>query len=151
MNLKDIQKKFNEKKEINCKISEQSAIEQVSELLSFYDINIDRLMQDEKTEKSGDSLLSSLVDFFRLGKIELKTGDKGKIIQYLKSGTIIEYGEISAKDKLAMDKFNPERENYNRVYAFMGSLCGLGKSAIEKLHVTDLAVVEVLGALFLLV
>lgn len=137
------------------KISEESALEQVVEILDYYDIPIERFEQSEKTEQAGENILDSLVACYRKGQLQNVRTDKEilNIIQTTQSGETITYQEVGSKQKKIMDKY--PTENYKRMYAFLGSLCGLGSDAIEQLKAgrgqNDLACAEFLGSLFLAV
>jgi len=148
-------KKLREEKEKTYKISEDSALEQIVEILDYYDIPLERFEQSEKTEAAGENILDSLIVYFRTGQLQTRTDENGilNIIQTTQSGAKLEYQEIKAKHKKVMDKYG--NENYKRIYAFLGSLCGEGADVIEQLKTggkqNDLAVAEILGTLFLAV
>ncbi len=150
-------KKLKEERAETYPISEDSALEQIVDILDYYDIPIERFEQSEKSETAGENILESLTVFFRTGQLQSNRDENGvlKITQTTQTGTKIEYEEIKAKHKKVMDKYDPNRENYKRMYAFLGSLCGLGSDAIEQLKTggkqNDLAVAEILGTLFLAV
>lgn len=144
--------KYATRKATDFQISEESATDQVVELLDYYDIDVDRLTEGE--DRAGSALekaLDHVRDGFRSGRLELVRDNTGKltVVHHLKgAGEPLVYQEISAKAKLAMERFDPAA-GYSRLYAFMGALCGIGKGAIEKLPPQDLALVEVLGTVFL--
>ena len=132
-------------------LSEEVAIEQVNELLGYYDIDIEALIAgDEKSGGSFEKALDHVARGFRKEVLSIDYDKDGKIqvVQKLVNGSELTYAEISAKNKIAMEKFDPQA-GYSRIYAFMGSLCGVGKAGIEKLGPQDLAIVEVLGTVFL--
>jgi len=127
-------------------LSEESAVEQVMALLTYYDIDVDRLaggndLQEASLEKTFDQL----TDYVRRGLVEV--GENGTVTQHLGSGQTLQYAEIGAKHKLVMDKV-PQGQQYAKMYALMGSLASCGSTAIEKLPAKDLAVVEVLSTVF---
>lgn len=148
-------KKIREEKEESYKISEESALEQIVTILDYYDIPLERFEQSEKTESAGENILDSLIVYFRTGQLQIRVAENGilNIIQTTQSGAKLEYQEIKAKHKKIMDKYG--NENYKRIYAFLGSLCGEGADVIEQLKTggkqNDLAVAEILGTLFLAV
>ena len=135
-------------------ISEEVAIEQVNELLEYYDIDVEAITAgDSKEAKASAEAFEKALDHvsraFRLGTLEIERDPDGKmkVSQSLRGGQVLQYAEISAKAKLAMEKF-PSDAGYSRIYAFMGSLSGVGKAGVEKLGPKDLAIVEVLGTVF---
>jgi hypothetical protein len=146
VNLNELKKRVKEDKKY--KISEESAQEELIKILKFYDIDIDRFMKDKQSENVGENILDAIIEYLRLGKIEIQTTNGFEIIHHLVNGEKLVYAQIQAKYKREMDKC--EVNGNSKIYAFMGALCGLGTGAIDKLHANDLAVVEVVGAIFLL-
>lgn len=127
-------------------LSEESATEQVVALLTYYDIDVERLAGgNDVAQASLEKTLDQLTDYVRRGILEI--GENGTVTQTLGSGQTLEYVEIGAKHKLVMDKV-PQGQQYAKMYALMGSLAGCGSTAIEKLPAKDLAVVEVLSTVF---
>ena len=150
-------KKLKGKREDMYKISEESAMDQIVMILDYYDIPAERLEESEM-EQAGESLLFQLIKFFRKGQVEAVKNERGlEINQTTQTGETLTYRQIGAQQKEVMDKFDPRKENYKRMYAFLGSLCGLGADAIKKLKTggdtgqNDLACAEILGSLFLLI
>jgi hypothetical protein len=136
-------------------ISEESATDQVVTLLEYYDIDVEAA-SDVENEESGISprvgmerALDQLAVYVRRGILEISADkdSKIKVCQTLAGGETINYKEVNARAKLAMDRV--KGKGYTRVYAFMSSLASLPPGAIEKLPPRDLAVVEVLGTVFL--
>ena len=70
-------KKLKEEKESRYKISEDSALDQIVQILDYYDIPIERFEQSEKTEAAGDNLIDSLIGYFRTGQLEVKINENG--------------------------------------------------------------------------
>lgn len=132
-------------------ISEESAMDEICKLLNYYDIDIESLEMTTNSEIAGERILDSLIKYYRLGKIKNKDDEKGfKVVHKLRSGDEIIYNEITAVKKRVMDKLET-KEQYGKIHTFMGALCGLGIDGVDKLHATDLQVLEVLGSIFLLV
>ena len=133
-------------------ISEENAREQVQVFLDYYEISLEDIKNTEA--KNGlDSTLDKLTKQIMLGKLEVREdGGEIKVTQHLKKplgeSKEIEYHELSGKHKVAM-KDKGEKDFYGRIYAMMGSVSGLGETAIVSLKGTDLSVVECLGALYL--
>lgn len=137
-------------------LSEEAATEQVVDLLEYYDIDVEKIPeeiagQDSINPREGvERALDAVRDYIRRGVLEVARDPKsGAVVvnHTLVSGAIITYGELTAKAKLAMDKAT-KTGNYSRIYALMGSLCGIGQAAVEKFSARDLSVAEVLGAVF---
>lgn len=132
-------------------ISEDSAMNEIVLFLDYYDIDIQTLEMTENTEIAGERIIDSLIRYYRLGKLKNKKDEKGfKIIQTLRTGKTIEYAEITAQKKRTMDKLE-SKEQYGKIHTFMGSLSNIDLDGVDQLHATDLAVLEVLGTIFLLI
>ena len=142
--------KYARKNKVEYALSEEVAQEMVCEILDYYDIDVEALTAGES--KAGAAAFENALDHisraFRSGKLETERDKNSKllVIQTLEGGEKLTYGEINARAKLASEKY-PDA-NYSRIYAFMGSLSGVGKTAIEKLSPKDLAIVEVLSSVF---
>ncbi len=130
------------------KISEEAAHEQVDMLYAYYEIDVDDLpdAQKQATEAAGRKLLKAV----RIGRLEIDMDDSDviRIKQNIRNGEPLTYREIDGKAKVAMSR-KDDGDAYGRAYALMGSLCGLGETAIVSLKSHDLAVVECLGMVFL--
>ena len=130
------------------KISVESAREQLDALYEYYEIDFDALPKDlGKALRATDLKLLKSV---RLGRVEIGTDEKNiiKVVQNIRDGEPLIYREIDGKAKLAMGN-KDENDSYGKAYALMGSLCGLGETAIIQLKSHDLSVVECLGTVFL--
>lgn len=138
-----------QKHESDLVISEENAIASVTELLQYYDIDVDRV-NDESALKAIERALDQITLHVRRGVLEFSRDEKSRmnVMHKLSNGDVLIYTEIGSKAKLAMEKFDPNA-GYSRIYAFMGSLSGVGKAGIEKLPAKDLAVVELLGTVFM--
>ena len=143
--------KFSIKKsEVPAVISEESANAQIIELLSYYDIDIDKIGEtSEKGAEGLETILNNLSRYIQRGKVEIDRDAAGKLVvkQHVANGQVLTYGEISAKSKIAMDRFG-QNETYRRIYCMLGVLCGLGSDVIEKLGPSDLSIAEAIGAVF---
>ena len=144
-------KKLKDERKEKPLISEDSAINAITEFLDYYDIDIASLQMTENTEVAGERILDALIKYYRWGKLKNQIDEKGKflVIQTLKSGTTITYSEVKAANKRTMDKLE-SRENNGKIQTYMGSLGNIGLDGVDQLHATDLAVLEVLGNIFLL-
>lgn len=148
-NRKKQRQKEQEKKGV-VTISEDAAMEQVSELLDYYDIDLEILQQSDNFEMAGEMILKKLIGYYMRGQFKNNKNEKGfEVIQTLGSGTTITYKEITAKAKRSMDKSKSGAAN-ERLQLFM---CALGENldldSIDKLKPVDLAALEVLGYVFL--
>lgn len=149
MGLFDKKSKFTIKKDY--KLSEDSAIELVQKLFELYDFDIEG-EEDEDVKKLKMTTAKNLVEYFRLGHLELKE-DTSTIIQNLKypvgDSPLIEYPEVRGKHKRAMDKYKQD-ELYGKAFSLLGSVSSLGIEAFDALKKYDSKVAESLGMLFLL-
>ena len=130
------------------KISEEAARVQLDELYDYYEIDIVGLPKAQKqaTEAAGRKLLKAI----RIGRVEINLDEDSviRVKQNIRNGEPLIYREIDGKAKVAMSG-KDEGDAYGRAYALMGSLCGLGETAIISLKSHDLSVVECLGMVFL--
>lgn len=136
---------------MSYKISEQVAMEQLDGLLDYYDLDLNDIKNSAQRD-AVESAYNRLIKAVRKGNLEFSNDDNIKIVQHLKkplgeSGTI-EYRELDGKAKVAM-KDKADTDYYGRIYSLLGSLSGLGETAIIGLKGSDLSVAECLGVLFL--
>jgi hypothetical protein len=136
------------------KLSKEVAHDQVMVLLDYYGIDVNDL-DGKQNKQAMVSTLNKVVGFVREGLVEIALKDGAlTITQALVKppGEVktIEYGEVHGKHKTAMDGKGDD-SNYTKIYALMGSLSGLGDTAIKALKGKDLSVVECLGTVFLAV
>jgi hypothetical protein len=117
-------------------------------MFDYYEIDIEEI-EDKDLQKAIKQGYERLIKAVRLERLEIKIEDGIKVIQKLKSGSeIITYREIDGVAKSEMAGKLPD-DLYGRAYALMGSLSGLGESAIKRLKGVDLSLTEVLGLIFL--
>ena len=129
-------------------LSEDSAQEQLNQLLDYYEIDFDDIPTEQA--KAFQMIGKKLVKFIRQGRLEIKIEDGIQCIQTLRNGTtIIIYKELNGKAKTAMGTKSAEDGN-GRIYALMGALSD-GETMITELKGPDLSLVECLGAVFLAV
>jgi hypothetical protein len=147
--------KFASRKTPTYILSEEAANDQIVAMLDYYDIDVEKLSEgsDKESKRAARAIeraLEQLSEHVRTGKLQFERNAAGKleVIQTLVNGETLTYREIDAKAKLAMECFDPNA-GYSRTYAFMGSLSGIGKAAIEKMSAVDLSVTELLGTVFL--
>ena len=130
------------------KLGEEAAREQLDQLYAYYEIDFDDLPEDlSRVMRATDK---KLVKAVRLGRVEVTLDDKGiiQVTQNLRNGAPLVYREIDGQAKVAMGS-KDDKDAYGKAYALMGSLCGLGETAITQLKSHDLSVVECLGTVFL--
>jgi hypothetical protein len=131
-------------------VSEENAEKAVIDLLTFYRVDVDDI-EDDKMKKAVESALNKLQAAYRRGQLENSRKDGTfKVIQTTASKTKIEYDELKGEAKTVMDGFG-ENANYQKQYALLGSLSGLGAKAIQSLNAVDVSVAECLGLIFLMV
>lgn len=131
------------------KLSEESAETQIDIFCDYYDI--DRNELPESQAEAVDTSIKKISRAIRYGTVEISLNDDDdavvtQIVQ-TKDGseTKIVYGVLSGKNKKAMSK----QEDYGKIYSLLGSLSGLGETAISKLKGAHLSVAECIGMLFL--
>jgi hypothetical protein len=129
-------------------LSKSAAKNELQKMLDYYEIDIDDI-EDKKMKASIKQGYDRLIKAVRYGRLEIKIEDGITVIQKLKSGNeTLEYREIDGTAKTEMAG-KQEDDYYGKSYALMGSLSGMGETAIKKLKGVDLSLVEVLGMIFL--
>jgi hypothetical protein len=119
----------------------------VKGLLDYLEIDIEEI-EDKDAKKVIKQNYGRLVKSVRMGRLEIKIA--GKVVLHLRTGgETLEFVPPNAQAKKAMaDKSTTDF--YGRIYALMGSCCGLGEAAIDKISdPVDLSIIEVLGSIFL--
>lgn len=129
--------------------SKETAKIELQKMFDYYEIDVDDI-EDKELKKAIRQGYDRLIKAVRLGRLEVKIEDGIKVIQNLRSGTVIEYKEIDGESKSAMDSYPPEAYN-RRAQALMGALSGDGEAAMRKLKGPDLSLMEMLGLIFLAV
>ncbi|MCK5127580.1 MAG: hypothetical protein KAR42_15090 [candidate division Zixibacteria bacterium] len=128
-------------------ISWEVANEQFNLFLDYYDLEAEDFA-NEATKEQFETASNKLVKAITKGRLEIKEEESLCVTQILKNGEHIEYGVVSGKHKLAM-KGKKDTDIFGRIYAIMGSITGLGETAILKLAGIDLSIAESLGFLLL--
>jgi plasmid stabilization system protein ParE len=128
-------------------LSQETAQAELKKMFDYYEIDIDGIETPE-LKKAIQAGYDRLIKAVRLGRLEVKAENGIQVIQTLKSGDKITYREIDGVAKTEMAG-KDEKDYYGKSYALMGSLSGLGETAIKKLRGVDLSLCEVLGLIFL--
>lgn len=139
------------KKDDKYVLSKDAAEKVIEDMFDYLEIDIDEI-EEKDTKDMIKKNIGRVIKAVRLGRLEIKHDGGFKVIQHLRNDTdkknSLEFKVPGAIAKKAMADKNPN-DFYGRIYAMMGSACGLGEAAIDKLDPIDLSVVEVLGAIFL--
>lgn len=132
-------------------LSKDAAESVVQKIFDYLEIDMDEI-EDKETKRMIKANIGRLVKAVRLGRLEVLTNDGFKIVQHLRNDANKEnsltFRAPGAQAKKAMGEKLITDFN-GRIYALMGSCCGYGEAAIDKLDPVDLSVVEVIGAIFL--
>jgi len=134
----------------NSKLSRESAEEQFNLFMDYYDIDpedwADSLQVPFQTAKN------RLIRAITKGNLSIEAGDPIRIVQILikpkGDTTELVYSEMSGRAKVAM-KGKDETDTFGKIYALVGSLTGLGETAITRLTGADMSIAESIGLLFL--
>ena len=135
------------------KISQQVADAQFEMFSEYYDFDeSDSGNEDVRHAMAGAK--ARVVKAIRRGRVEIEETEGDIVVhQHLKFplGEVksLRYGVITGKAKVAMEKGTSGDENYAKIYALLGSLSGLGSTAISALRGVDLSTAECIGAIFL--
>lgn len=125
-------------------LTEDDARVQIDAFLDFYDFDPEDI-SESKTRSNVEQSIKSLVKQIRRGRVELS--ENGTAVQTLESGQTLSYKSLGGENKSAM-KGDPE-DFYGRLYSLIGSLTGVGQTAIKKLVGIDLSIAESIGVVFL--
>lgn len=129
-------------------LSKESAAAQLQVMFDYYEIDLADLPEEQQPAVRNAEM--KLVKAIRNGRLEIKPGDDGvvSIVQTVKNGETLDYGEVNGEAKVAMG-LKKDGDSYGKAYALMGSLCGGGEAVIMKLKGKDLSTAEALGILFM--
>lgn len=135
---------------LNYKLSEESANDQMEVLLDYYDVDESEFDDDDKRANFKDTV-KKLVKHIRRGRVVIELdGDNLKVMQFLKfssgDSNEVSYVVIKAQHKVASDAAGDKK--YTRIPALMGSLSGLGERAIKQFKGVDMSAMECLAAVF---
>lgn len=148
---------MSEKKETKkvVAISKESAEKQLILLMNYYDIDKDDI-EIEQGPEAVQTLMNGLNRAIRNKRLEIAVNSESQLVvtQHLKNAPgdidIINYGIVSQKSRLAMDRVKGTKEQ-ERMCAFMGSLSGLGQAGISNLISVDMGTMNRLATLFSMV
>lgn len=130
-------------------ISKEVATDHVNAFLNYYDLSENDLKNKDQKDMF-NTCIDKIVKAITEGRMSIKENEKGypEITQKLQSGELLVYGVLSGRSKVAM-KDCEDSDMYGRIYALIGSLTGVGGSAIEEIKGKDLSLAESIGFLFL--
>jgi hypothetical protein len=133
------------------KISEESAREQLSRLMAYYETDLDDAAPEQ--EAAINQIMGRIMSAFMQGKIELSEDRESgelSIIQHIKKKDgkdTITYRPLKGNDKVKLE--NAGNDPTARMHYLMGILSGYGQDAIGKLSAGDLRVTEALAGFFI--
>jgi hypothetical protein len=131
-------------------LSQETAAEQVRQLLAYYEFNAEHLPQAMRAAL--ESSVAQIEQGVRLGLLEIDiSAERCEVKQHLKrpvpgASNPIVYREVSGKAKIGIRE---DGGNYGKMYAFLGALSGEGAAIYLNMKSKDLSLAEALGALFL--
>lgn len=128
-------------------LSEESAREQMQNLMDSYRINKDRL-EIENGPEWVSTIVNYLVDAIRMGNLEVLDGGEVKHNLVVPKGdvTSIVYRRVNGIALKARDK---AKEGFEKDCAFMGSLGDVFPNTMSKLDFNDISIFQRLGQLFM--
>jgi hypothetical protein len=132
------------------RISEESAKEQLSKLMAYYETDLDDSTPEQET--AINQIMSRILAAFMQGKIELSEDTENglSILQHIKKKDgkeTITYRPLKGNDKVKLE--NAGTDPTARMHYLMGVLSGYGMEVIGKLSAGDLRVTEALAGFFL--
>lgn len=108
------------------KISKESAQKVFNEILEYYDIDFEDIVNDQGKE-GAKTLENKLIRAIMAGRIETKMSDDHnqgfQIIQHTRTGKTVAYNEYGTK---AARESAKQKDSASAQYALLGSLSGLG-------------------------
>jgi len=125
-------------------LTEKDAQGQIDEFLGFYDFDVEDI-DDTKSRANVKQAIKSLVKQIHRGRVEFSPN--GTIVQTMENGQKLNYSVLGGENKSAMK--GDTDDYYGRLYSLVGSLTGIGQTAIRKLTGIDLSIAEGIGLLFL--
>jgi hypothetical protein len=136
-------------KDENMKFSKESAREMFDKFLERFRIEIDDI-EDNQVKSLIKSNMPRIIKAIRRGDLVFSEveGKYTITLNRVDGKTALDFNVPGAVAKKAMGE-KLTTDFYGRIYAMMGSACGMGESAIDKLDPVDLSIVEVLGSIFL--
>jgi hypothetical protein len=138
-----------EKSKVKNKLSEESAREQMQNLLDSYDINKDDLEIENGPEWIA-SVINRIVRAIRAGHVEIL--DNGEVTHNL----VTPKGDISSityrrMNGIAMKERGKAKGTFEKDCALMGSLGNIPPNAMAKLDMVDISIFQRLGQLFMVI
>lgn len=132
-----------------AKISRERAQEIIQEWLDFYDIDFEDIVNDQGKE-GAQTIQNKLVRAIMKGRLETDpNNEKGFVVfQHINDGKTLIYNELSGHQMIEGEK---AKGSIAGMYAMLGSLCGLGSTAIKNLKGKDLGLAHAIGTIFLVV
>lgn len=125
-------------------LGEEAAADQLQLFMDYYEVELDdtQASQADAVKVAKAKVLKAV----RLGRVEFRENDGFEIMQKVNGGkTEVIYKELTGKAKMAMG----DKSDYGKIYALLGSLAGIGETAIQKFRGADLSTAECIGMLFL--
>lgn len=131
-------------------ISEESATKTFDEILEYYDIEIDDIVNDQGKE-GAETLRNKLIRAIKDGRIETRMSENieegFQIIQHTRRGVTVVYNEYNAT---AAEESDKEKTISGGRYRLLGSLCKKGKDYImspKNFNGADLKLAEFISIL----
>lgn len=139
------------------KINPEAAQQQVDLFLDYYEVELDDF-EDKKVLNAIKTAMNKIKKAVMRCRIEIKLENNSLVIlQTLKHPfdrtnasrmETIKYKSLRGQAKTRL-KYCDENDDYGKVYALMGGLCGEPDSTMQMLEGVDLTVVEAISSIFL--
>lgn len=146
---------FKRRKSKNYLISKETAEEQLDAWLDYYNLDPERLSDDET--EAADAICQRLIIYTRQGKLTFN--DDGSCSHNLKQKEGVKRqvtykplkGIAKTQDKRGKKNESPEAARVRRIYSMMASLCNLPIKELLNFEAVDMSIVECVGFLLLIV
>jgi len=138
------------------KLSKESAQKELEKFYDYYEIEtedfekVDGDDDESRANKAIQRMQLKILKGLMKGKISFKEDDGGFIIVlHKKAGDTLEFKELDGFAKAEMSK-KKSSDEYGRIFALTGKMCGLGEHAVKKLKGPELSLVEAIGTTLLM-
>lgn len=146
---------FKRRKSKNYIISLETAEEQLGAWLDYYNLDPERLSDDEA--EAADAICQRLIIYTRQGKLTFN--DDGSCSHNLKQKEGVKRqvtykplkGIAKTQDKRGKKNESPEAARVRRIYSMMASLCNMPIKELLNFEAVDMSIVECIGFLLLIV
>ncbi len=137
-------------------LSKESAQKELEKFYDYYEIEtedfekVDGDDEESQANKAIQRMQAKILKGLMKGRISFDESDGGfAIILHKKIGDPLKFNELDGHAKAEMSK-KKQTDEYGRIFALTGKMCGLGEHAVKKLKGPELSLVEAIGTTLLM-